>query len=102
MNETVLFSVPTEFGAILIFLNGELCGVRANGVTSFELMQQSSDAGYGGLVHFAFDLIELDGENVARFPLLERKERMAELLKNPPAGIVYSEHEGGDGEAFRK
>ena len=34
----------------------ELCGVRPDGVTSFELMQQSSDAGYGDLIHFAFDL----------------------------------------------
>jgi hypothetical protein len=31
-----------------------------------------------------------------------RKERLAQLLKEPPAGIVYSEHEGGDGEAFRR
>ena len=80
----------------------ELCGVRADGVTSFELMQQASNAGYGGLVYFAFDLIELDGEDVARLPLLERKERLAQLLQDPPAGIVYSEHEGGDGEAFRR
>jgi bifunctional non-homologous end joining protein LigD len=83
-------------------IDGELCGVRADGVTSFELMQQSSDAGYGGLVHFAFDLLEIDGENVARLPLLQRKERLAQLLQNPPAGIVYSGHEGGDGEAFRR
>jgi ATP-dependent DNA ligase len=62
------------------YIDGELCGVRADGVTSFELMQQSSDAGYGGLVHFAFDLLELDGENVARLPLLQRKERLAQLL----------------------
>jgi bifunctional non-homologous end joining protein LigD len=84
------------------YIDGELCGIRADGVTSFELMQQSSDAGYGGLVYFAFDLLELDGENVARLPLLQRKERLAQLLQDPPAGIVYSEHEGGDGEAFRR
>ena len=72
------------------YIDGELCGVRADGVTSFELMQQSSDAGYGGLVHFAFDLLELDGENLARLPLLERKRRLAQLLQNPPAGVVYS------------
>jgi hypothetical protein len=84
------------------YIDGELCGVRGDGVTSFELMQQASDAGYGGLVYFAFDLIELDGEDVARLPLLERKERLAQLLKEPPAGIVYSEHDGGDGEAFRR
>jgi ATP-dependent DNA ligase len=83
-------------------IDGELCGVRADGVTSFELMQQFADAGYGGLVHFAFDLIELDGEDIAKLPLLERKERLARLLKGSPAGIVFSEHEGGDGEAFRR
>jgi hypothetical protein len=70
------------------YIDGELCGVRMDGVTSFELMQQSSDAGYGGLVHFAFDLIERDGENVASLPLLRRKERLAQLLQDPPAGIV--------------
>ncbi len=29
------------------YIDGELCGVREDGVTSFELMQQASDAGYG-------------------------------------------------------
>jgi bifunctional non-homologous end joining protein LigD len=65
-------------------------------------MQQASDAGYGGLVYFAFDLLELNGEDVASLTLLQRKERLAKLLKNPASGIVYSEHEGGDGEAFRR
>jgi len=71
---------------------GELCGVREDGVTSFELMQQASDAGHGGLVHFAFDLLHLDGEDVSRLWLLERKARLAGLLKQAPEGIVYSEH----------
>src|SRR5208283_1213580 len=98
-------ATAAAFAQLLVktaYIDGELCGVRADGVTSFELMQQSADAGYGGLVYFAFDLIELDGENVARLPLLERKERLAQLLQDPPAGVVYSEHEGGDGEAFRR
>ena len=59
-------------------------------------MQQSLDAGYGGLVYFAIDLLELDGVDVAPLPLLERKERLARLLKDPPAGIVDGEHESGD------
>ena len=54
------------------------------------------------MVYFAFDLLELDGEDIARLLLLERKDRLATLLNRAPAGIVYSEHEGGDGEAFRK
>jgi ATP-dependent DNA ligase len=52
------------------YIDGELCGVCADGVTSFGLMQQLSDAGYGGLVHFAFDLLELDGETSRGFRCL--------------------------------
>ncbi|HKN31470.1 MAG TPA: hypothetical protein VJY34_27775 [Roseiarcus sp.] len=77
------------------YIDGELCGVRSDGVTSFELMQQASDGGANGLVYFAFDLLELDGEDIARLPLLERKKQLAALLRKPPAGIAYSEHEGG-------
>jgi bifunctional non-homologous end joining protein LigD len=84
------------------YIDGELCGVRPDGVTSFEIMQQVSDSGGGHLTYFAFDLLELDGKNVARLPLLERKQRLATLLKDPPPGIAYSDHEGGDGEAFRR
>jgi bifunctional non-homologous end joining protein LigD len=83
------------------YVGGELCGVRADGVTSFELMRQSSEAGYGGLVFFAFDLLELNGENIARLALGERKTRLAALLKKP-AGISYVEHAEEDGEVFRR
>jgi ATP-dependent DNA ligase len=76
------------------YLDGELCGIRPDGVTSFELMQQGGE----GLTYFAFDLLELDGADIARLPLLERKRRLAALLKNPPVGIAYSDHEVGDGE----
>jgi bifunctional non-homologous end joining protein LigD len=75
---------------------------RPDGVTSFELMQQASDRGGAGLTFFAFDLLELGGEDIARLPLLERKKQLAALLKNLPMGIAYSDHEGGDGEAFRR
>jgi bifunctional non-homologous end joining protein LigD len=85
------------------YLDGELCGVCADGVTSFEIMQQVSDSGGGHLSYFAFDLLELNGKDVARLPLVERKARLlAALLKKPPVGISYSDHEGGDGEVFRR
>jgi ATP-dependent DNA ligase len=84
------------------YLDGELCGVRDDGVTSFELMQQASDSGTGALVYFAFDLLEVDGDDIAKLPLLERKARLASILEKAPAGVSYSEHQGGDGEVFRK
>ena len=84
------------------YIDGELCGVRPDGVTSFEIMQQASDSGGGHLNYFAFDLLELDGENIAGLPLRKRKARLAALLRRPPAGISYSEHAEEDGEIFRK
>jgi bifunctional non-homologous end joining protein LigD len=84
------------------YLDGELCGVRVDGVTSFELMQEATDSGTGALIYFAFDLLDVDGEDIAKLPLLDRKARLAKVLKRAPAGVTYSEHEGGDGEVFRK
>jgi ATP-dependent DNA ligase len=63
------------------YIDGELCGVRADGVTSFELMQQASDAGCGGLVYFAFDLLDLDGENAAPLVLFPKP---VEFIKECP------------------
>jgi DNA ligase D-like protein (predicted ligase) len=83
------------------YIDGELCGVGADGVTSFALMQSATDKGTGALVYFAFDLMELNGIAVARMTLLERKKRLAEILRKPPAGVAYSEHEAVDGEAMR-
>src|SRR5271165_996825 len=37
------------------YLDGELCGVRPDGATSFERIQHGGE----GLTYFAFDLIEL-------------------------------------------
>jgi bifunctional non-homologous end joining protein LigD len=84
------------------YLDGELCGVRPDGVTAFELMQQASDSGGAGLTYFAFDLLEFDGEDMTALPLIERKARLAKLLEKPPAGMMFNDHETGDGEAFRR
>jgi bifunctional non-homologous end joining protein LigD len=49
---------------------------------------------------YAFDLLELDGEDWRPRPLLERKARLAKLLAKTSAGIQYSEHLEGDGAAI--
>jgi ATP dependent DNA ligase-like protein len=59
------------------YLDGELCGVRPDGTTSFSLIQNASDTGNSGsLVFFLFDLLHLDGETIAPLPVTERKERL--------------------------
>jgi bifunctional non-homologous end joining protein LigD len=49
-------------------------GVRADGITSFSLIQNASDTRNGeALVFFQFDLLHVDGEDSSALPLVERK-----------------------------
>ena len=45
----------------------------------------------------AFDLIELDGQDLRKQPIEERKEALARLLCWPRDGTVFNEHFEGDG-----
>jgi len=83
------------------YLDGELCGVGPDGVTSFSMIQAASDAGNAaGLVFFLFDLVHLDGEDVSAMPLIERKARLAVLLSQAGSPLHYSDHQIGHGPAF--
>ena len=83
------------------YLDGELCGVRAYGITSFSMIQMASDAGNAaGLVFFLFDLLYLDGKDLTARRLIERKERLAGLLPSTGSPLHYSDHQIGLGPAF--
>jgi hypothetical protein len=92
-------SLPAEQA----YLDGELCGVRADGTTSFSMIQLASDSGNAAsLVFFLFDLLYLDGENLCPQPLLERKERLAVLLSDARSPLHYCDHQMGHGRAFHE
>jgi DNA ligase D-like protein (predicted ligase) len=78
------------------YLDGELCAVRPDGTSSFAALQ-----GHGvtpaSLIYFAFDLLHLDGEDLTRLPLLERKTRLERLLQDTPPFVRYSSHVIGSG-----
>jgi bifunctional non-homologous end joining protein LigD len=75
------------------YLDGELCAVNPDGTTSFAAMQAATDTGRtGDLVFFAFDLLHLDGTDTRPLPLLDRKAKLAELLKGAGRGLAYPEH----------
>src|SRR6266850_6544365 len=83
------------------YLDGELCGVGPDGITSFSMIQNASDTGNAaGLVFYLFDLLYLDGEDLGAQPLIERKARLAELLANAGPPLHYSDHQIGHGRAF--
>src|SRR5437868_14948831 len=82
-------------------LDGELCGVRPDGTTSFSLIQNASDSGHSeALVFFLFDLLRLDGEVVGLRPVTERKERLQALLSDQSSTLHYSDHQIGQRQAF--
>ena len=84
------------------YLDGELCGVLPDGRTAFNLIQNASDTGKGTLIYFLFDLLFLNRKDITGLPLVERKARLAALLKTPPAGLRYHNHQIGHGPLFHK
>jgi DNA ligase D-like protein (predicted ligase) len=83
------------------YLDGELCGVRPDGKTSFSLIQAASDSGNAdALVSFLFDLLYLDGEVISAAPLRERKERLRDLLSNAGTLLQHSDQQIGRGPEF--
>ena len=83
------------------YLDGELCGVRPDGVTSFSVIQLASDSGNAAaLVFFLFDLLYLDGEDLCARPRQERKARLAALLSHVSLPLHYTHHQAGHGRAF--
>jgi bifunctional non-homologous end joining protein LigD len=90
-------------GAEQAYLDGELCGVRSDGITSFSMIQTASESGNAAaLVFFLFDLLHLDGEDLCPLPLIERKTRLAELLANAGSPLHYCDHQIGHGRAFHE
>jgi DNA ligase D-like protein (predicted ligase) len=85
------------------YLDGELCGVRPDGITSFSMIQLASDSGTAAsLVFFLFDLLHLDGEDLCARPLIERKARLAALLSDARAPLHYCDHQIGHGREFHQ
>jgi bifunctional non-homologous end joining protein LigD len=94
-------SALTSVPARQAYLDGELCGVRPDGTTSFSLIQTASDAGNArALVFFLFDLLHLDGEATGARPLSERKERLRALLSQALSPLQYSDYQAGRGQDF--
>jgi bifunctional non-homologous end joining protein LigD len=69
-----------------------------NGLSKFTFLQGALSEHQDGLLSFiAFDLLIVDGENLLRKPLVERKKRLKALLKKARPPIIYGEHLTGGG-----
>ena len=79
-------------------IDGEAVVLDAAGRSNFQALQASLKGGKANLVYFAFDLLELNGEDLKRQPLTERKKLLAKLRGVGKGTIRYSEHVQGKGE----
>jgi bifunctional non-homologous end joining protein LigD len=76
-------------------IDGEAVACDDNGVASFDLVRhhRANDS----VFLYAFDLIELNGDDLRRDPLEVRKATLASILAKARPGIRFNEHIEGDG-----
>jgi ATP-dependent DNA ligase len=81
-------------------LDGEAIVVNEHGLAVFDILRyRLRDA---AAVLCAFDLIELDGEDLRWRPLEYRKATLADLLRGVRDGVAFNQHFDGDGVAIFK
>jgi bifunctional non-homologous end joining protein LigD len=86
-------------------IDGEAVVNDEKGTSNFGKLQQAIAEGKDGIVLYAFDLLSLDGSSLQKLPLLERKEKLRELLQDQPSAgpLFFSDHViGNGGETYRQ
>jgi bifunctional non-homologous end joining protein LigD len=90
----------TALPARSFLIDGEAVVTNGDGLAVFDLIRHKRHGDAAVLV--AFDLIELDREDLRRSSIEYRKRKLAKLLRRPQLGIVLNEHYEGDGEIIFK
>ncbi|CAN5145854.1 hypothetical protein BH10PSE13_BH10PSE13_07270 [soil metagenome] len=79
-------------------IDGEAVIIDADGKSNFQALQAAIKGNPQAIQFYAFDLLELDGEDLTGLPLIERKAKLAALLEGHDGVIHYSDHIVGKGE----
>ena len=104
-----LAALPGGIRASTAVLDGEIVALDEEGRSSFSLMQQRAGFSSPGkrsarrteipVLYYAFDLLYLDGEDLRKLPLEQRKHKLAALIA--AEGVLrYSDHVQGQGVAL--
>ncbi|MEA2903878.1 MAG: bifunctional non-ous end joining protein LigD [Alphaproteobacteria bacterium] len=86
--------------ATTALIDGEIVVADDRGISNFSMLQDALKThSRDRFIYYVFDLLHLDGRDLTRLPLLERKAELQRLLKSVPAQgpIRYSEHFDEDG-----
>jgi bifunctional non-homologous end joining protein LigD len=90
----------TALPARSCLIDGEAIACDDKGLAVFELIRRHRN--HASAILCAFDLLEIDGEDLRRTPIEHRKQRLARLLRSPDHGLVLNEHFTGEGAVIFK
>jgi bifunctional non-homologous end joining protein LigD len=76
-------------------IDGEAVVCGDDGIASFDRIRQRQHD--GAVFLYAFDLIELNGDDLRRNPLKMRKAALEAILRRSPTGVRFNEHIEEDG-----
>ncbi|MGA8619084.1 MAG: non-homologous end-joining DNA ligase [Candidatus Sulfotelmatobacter sp.] len=104
-----LKDLPKFVRAKTAILDGEAVALDEQGRASFSLMQQRTGFRPGGrrgaanadvpVLYYAFDLLYLDGYDLRKVPLEERKKKLASVIVTGDS-LRYSDHYENQGKAL--
>lgn len=99
--------LPKEFAKLPVkqaIIDGEIVVLDEHGISRFAALQDALSEGAGSKLHFyAFDLLYLDGYDLRKAALTDRKQLLAQLLGGHITGrsaIQISDHVEGSGDAL--
>jgi bifunctional non-homologous end joining protein LigD len=85
----------------LSVIDGERIVEDADGCSDFSALPKAIDRAPHRLVFPAFDPLQIDGKDLRKAPLIERRQALADLTTGHVShALRYSEHFEGDGAAF--
>jgi bifunctional non-homologous end joining protein LigD len=88
----------TRLRTFSCIIDGEAVACGHNGMPSFDWLRYRQHN--GSVFVYAFDLLELNGDDLRRDPLEVRKTTLASILRKAAPGLRFNEHlEHDDGEA---
>jgi bifunctional non-homologous end joining protein LigD len=96
----VIVAAVAALQARSFLIDGEAIVTNGDGLAVFDLIRHKRHGDAAVLA--AFDLIELDGEDLRRSSIEYRKRKLGKLVRRPELGIVLNEHYEGDGEIIFK
>lgn len=97
-----LVEVAAKLKCRSAILDGEAIVQREDGLSDFHALRSALSSAPHRVTYFAFDLLHLNGEDLRRHPLIDRRSKLERLLgaHNPKSPLQFSEAVGGSGAAF--